>query len=77
MAHFLGQTFTEAMRQKIRADVTEIMNTAIDEGQAMMCPFCCENVGTSFCPQTEEAIAKIDYSVDVCRQCCLNGGFLI
>jgi len=77
MVHFLGQTFTEAMRQKIRADVTELMGTAFEEGQCAMAPLICSNEGSSSCPQWTDGLALEDYSVDGCRECSMKGGFSI
>lgn len=73
MAGFVGQTFTEDMRQRIRVDATELMNTAYDEGQAAMTYHVCANAGNKNCPQGE---CDEDYEA-VCRQCVLDGGFEI
>lgn len=77
MDDFVGQPFTEEMRQRIRIDATELMNTAYDEGQAAMAPHICSNRGTSLCPMTEDCIASEEYDEAVCRECHLNGGFSI
>lgn len=77
MAGFVGQTFTEEMRQCIRIDAAELMNTAYDEGQAAMVPHVCTNQGTSFCRQTEDCIGAEEYDEAVCRRCNLDGGFSI
>lgn len=77
MAGFVGQTFTEEMRQCIRMGATELMNTAYAEGQAAMAPLVCSNVGTSFCRQTEDCIGAEEYDEAVCRLCNLDGGFSI
>jgi ribosomal protein L32 len=72
MAGFVGQTFTEEMRQRIRMDAAKLMNTAFDEGQAVMAHHICANHGTDKCPMTD-----IDYDETVCRQCNQDGGFEI
>jgi hypothetical protein len=74
MDDFVGQTFTEEMRQRIRINATELMNTAYDEGQAAMAHCICANAGTKDCPQEEY---REDYDEAVCRQCNLDGGFEI
>ncbi|MCG8400088.1 MAG: hypothetical protein MJA84_00660 [Firmicutes bacterium] len=38
MGAFVGQTFTEEMRQRIRVSAAELMNTAYDEGRVAMAP---------------------------------------
>lgn len=77
MDDFVGQVFTEDMRQRIRIDATELMNTAYDEGQAAMAPHICANMGTKYCRQTEGGIAAEEYDEAVCRLCNLDGGFEI
>ena len=77
MAGFVSQTFTEEMRQCIRLDATELMNTAYDEGQAAMAPHVCSNAGTDRCPQREDCISDEEYDEAVCRRCNLDGGFSI
>lgn len=77
MAGFVGQTFTEEMRQCIRMDAAELMNTAYDEGQAALAHCICSNAGTDRCPQREDYIADEEYDEDVCRRCNLDGGFSI
>lgn len=72
MEGFVGQTFTEEMRQRIRMDAAELMNTAYDEGQAAMAPHICSNHGTSHCSLEDE-----EYDEATCRECNLNGGFSI
>lgn len=77
MAGFVGQTFTEEMRQCIRLDAAELMTTAYAEGQAAMAPFVCSNKGTSFCRQAEDCLCDEEYDEAVCRLCNLEGGFSI
>jgi hypothetical protein len=77
MGDFVGQTFTEEMRQRIRIDATELMNTAYDEGQAAMAPHICSNRGTSDCPMSEGDLGAEEYDETVCRKCNLEGGFSI
>lgn len=74
MSDYVGQTFTEVMRQRIRMDAAELMNEAYDEGQAAMCQHVCANAGTAQCPQEE---GREYYDEMVCRQCILDGGFSI
>lgn len=74
---FVGQVFTEDMRQRIRMDATELMNAAYDEGQAAMAPHICANQGTSYCPQTESGFTIEEYDPSICRKCNLEGGFSI
>lgn len=72
MDGFVGKTFTEEMRQRIRIDATELMNVAYDEGQAAMAYLVCANAKSEHCPQSGE-----DYDEAICRQCYLDGGFSI
>lgn len=72
MGELVGQVFTEDMRQFIRTDAAELMNTAYSEGQAAMAHFACANAGTERCPQEE---GRDYYDEVVCHQCYLDGGF--
>ena len=75
MDGFVGQVFTEEMRQAIRLEATDIMNTAYDEGQAAMAHLICANKGTHICKISGEFDAE--YDEDKCRECNREGGFMI
>jgi hypothetical protein len=75
MNNYVGQIFTEEMRQRIRMETTDLMNTSFDEGQCAMAPACCANKGTDKCKFTEHDDVFGDYDTTICRQCNLEGGF--
>ena len=77
MDRFIGKVFTEEMRQRIRFDVVDIMNTADSEGQAKGAPWICANANTSFCRQCENEKPIENYDYYICQKCSREGGFEI
>jgi hypothetical protein len=74
MDSFVGQMFTDEMRQRIRLEATDLMNTAFDEGQTAMAPHVCANRRTPDCKLVE---ADEEYDLEICRKCNMDGGFAI
>ena len=70
----VGHEFTGDAAYKIRLDVTDLMNTAISEGQAMCLPLICGNAGTKRCSQQCDGYDVNDYDYQICRQCESEGG---
>lgn len=77
MGNFVGQVFTEDMRQMITVDVLDATYSSYLDGQADIAPDICVHSGTNICSQSYASKQSKIYNTDHCADCILNGTFSI